>query len=151
MGLGKWHVSITVSYRMVSLLLFHPQPQGKVSFYILRFCLFQNCHRIRITWYITITDWLLSFRNTQLRFLHVFFFFPPIFWPCCEACRILVPRPGIETMPPPVEVRSWEVGCLVWSCFSVVLTFHCLDLSWFVYPFTYRGASWLPPNFGNCE
>ena len=130
-------------------LSFTPNPRGRVSFYVLQFCLFQNCQRIRITWYIAITDWLLSLRNTQLRFLHVYF--PLFFWPCCEACRILVPRPGIETMPPAVEVRLWELGCLVWSCFSVVLTFHCLDLSRFVYPFIYRGASWLPSNFGNCE
>ena len=33
---------------------------------------------------------------------HFFFFF----WPRCTACRILVPRPGIEPTPPAVEVRS---------------------------------------------
>ena len=26
----------------------------------------------------------------------IFFFF----WPCCTACRILVPQPGVESMPP---------------------------------------------------
>lgn len=25
------------------------------------------------------------------------------FWVCCEASRILVPQPGIETVPPAVE------------------------------------------------
>ena len=29
-----------------------------------------------------------------------------IFWPCRMACRILVPRPGIEPVPPAVEVQS---------------------------------------------
>ena len=28
------------------------------------------------------------------------------FWSHCTACRILVPRPGIETVPPAVEVWS---------------------------------------------
>ena len=28
------------------------------------------------------------------------------FWPCPTACGILVPRPGIEPVPPAVEARS---------------------------------------------
>ena len=35
------------------------------------------------------------------------------FWPCCAACRILVPRPGIEPGPTAVEARSpnhWTDG-----------------------------------------
>ena len=32
-----------------------------------------------------------------------FFFFS---WPRCMACRILFPRPGIEPVPPAMEVRS---------------------------------------------
>ena len=35
--------------------------------------------------------------------LVVLFFF--LFWPCCAACRILVPRPGIEPMLPAVEAQ----------------------------------------------
>ena len=35
-----------------------------------------------------------------------FFFFQFIFCPHCEACGILVPRPGIEPIPPAVEARS---------------------------------------------
>ena len=31
------------------------------------------------------------------------FFF---FWPCHTACGILVPRPGIEPVPPAVEARG---------------------------------------------
>ena len=27
-----------------------------------------------------------------------------IFWPFCEACRILVPQPGIKPTPPALEV-----------------------------------------------
>ena len=38
-----------------------------------------------------------------LRLLLFFFFF---FWPCCMACRILVPRPAIEPTSPVVETRS---------------------------------------------
>ena len=29
-----------------------------------------------------------------------------VFWPCHEACRVLVPQPGIEPMPPAVEAWS---------------------------------------------
>ena len=29
-----------------------------------------------------------------------------LFWPCHVACGILVPRPGMEPIPPAVEVRS---------------------------------------------
>ena len=34
-------------------------------------------------------------------FINIFFF-----WPCCTACGILVPRPGIE--PQPLAVRVWS-------------------------------------------
>ena len=34
------------------------------------------------------------------------FFFWLFFWPCHAACRILVPRPGIESVPPAVEAWS---------------------------------------------
>ena len=34
------------------------------------------------------------------------FFFFLIFWPYRAACGILVPQPGIEPMPPPVEAQS---------------------------------------------
>ena len=37
-----------------------------------------------------------------LTFNFIFF----IFWPCHTACRILVPRPGIEPTPPAVEAQS---------------------------------------------
>ena len=36
---------------------------------------------------------------------HILFFFF-FFWPRCTACRILVPRPGIEPGPPAVEAPS---------------------------------------------
>ena len=45
----------------------------------------------------------------MLFFVFVFcflFFFLQGFWPHRMACRILVPQPGIEPMPPAVEVRS---------------------------------------------
>ena len=32
----------------------------------------------------------------------IFFFF----WPCCRACQILVPRPGIEASPLAVEAQN---------------------------------------------
>ena len=41
-------------------------------------------------------EWDFSFK--------IFFFF--IFWLCHMACRILVPQPGIEPMPPAVEAQS---------------------------------------------
>ena len=33
-----------------------------------------------------------------------------IFLPCCEACGILVPRPGFEPVPPALEVQSLNHG-----------------------------------------
>ena len=36
-------------------------------------------------------------------FLKIFLF---IFWPCCVACGILVPRPGIEPASPALEAQS---------------------------------------------
>ena len=38
-----------------------------------------------------------------------FFFFLFFFWPHCEACGILVPRPTIEPGPPAVE--AWSLNC----------------------------------------
>ena len=35
--------------------------------------------------------------------LFFFFLILKIFWPCCTACGILVPRPGKEPVPPAVE------------------------------------------------
>ena len=35
-----------------------------------------------------------------------FFFFFPFFWPCLEACEILVPQPGIEPRPSAVKALS---------------------------------------------
>ena len=38
---------------------------------------------------------------------HNFLPFPlPCFWPRCPACGILVPRPGIEPMPPALEAQK---------------------------------------------
>ena len=35
-----------------------------------------------------------------------FLFFLSFLWPCCTACGILVPRPGIEPTPPALEAWS---------------------------------------------
>ena len=43
--------------------------------------------------------WLLNFRGERRQKLEFSFFF----WPHCAACGILVPRPGIEPVPPAVE------------------------------------------------
>ena len=32
------------------------------------------------------------------------------FWPCCAACGILVPQPGIEPVPPDLEAQSLNPG-----------------------------------------
>ena len=40
----------------------------------------------------------------SLVFYFLFLFFN--FWPNLAACRILVPRPGTEPVPPAMEVRS---------------------------------------------
>ena len=42
----------------------------------------------------------------HLYYFFFFFFFFLIFWPCLAACRILLPRPGMEPTPPAVEGRS---------------------------------------------
>ena len=41
-----------------------------------------------------------------LKYLFIDFIYLFIFWPCRTACWILVPRPGIEPLPPAVEARS---------------------------------------------
>ena len=41
-------------------------------------------------------------RNPYLP-VKLFFFF---FWPCHMACKILVPQPGIEPVPPALEAGS---------------------------------------------
>ena len=46
-------------------------------------------------------DWVTELNWTELKVpsiinLWIYFFF---FWQCCEACRILVPWPGIKTVP----------------------------------------------------
>ena len=46
-----------------------------------------------------------KFPYTQYLVLPIFFFFF-FFWPCCMACRILLPRTGIKLMAPTVEVQS---------------------------------------------
>ena len=55
-----------------------------------------------------------------VKFLGANFYLFIIFWPCCVACRILVPQPGIKPVPPAVEAPSlnhWtgEVGGTGWS------------------------------------
>ena len=35
----------------------------------------------------------------------------PFFWPCHTACGILVPRQGIEPMPPALESESQSLDC----------------------------------------
>ena len=59
----------------------------------------------------------IHFKDTEMRLAQgnsavglSFFFF---FWPCHAACGILVPPPGIETLPPILEARSlnyWTAG-----------------------------------------
>ena len=47
-------------------------------------------------------------RTSIMNHCHIF-----LFWLCCGACRILVPRPGIEPVPPAVEVwgpNHWTTG-----------------------------------------
>ena len=39
-------------------------------------------------------------------FVFRFLFFGSFFWPCHAACGILVPQPGVELVPPAVEVQS---------------------------------------------
>ena len=62
----------------------------------------------------------LSFFFNCVKFLGANFYLFIIFWPCCVACRILVPQPGIKPVPPAVEAPSlnhWtgEVGGTGWS------------------------------------
>ena len=54
-----------------------------------------------------------------------FFFF--FFWPCHMACRILVPQPGIELVPPAVEARSlnhWTTREIPEKCYFRVILIH---------------------------
>ena len=70
---------------------------------------------------------LLEFHMYGIMQYIVFFFFL-IFWSHCAACRILVPRPGIELMCPALEAQSlnhWttrevpSIQCFVWLFFFV--------------------------------
>ena len=57
-------------------------------------------------------------------FFVLFVFIFKIFWPCCTACGILVPRPGIEAAPPAVEAWSlnhWTTGEVPEHLFDVRL------------------------------
>ena len=46
-------------------------------------------------------------RHPTLYFTFLIFkFFNYFFWPCHVACGILVSQPGVEPMPPAVEVQS---------------------------------------------
>ena len=70
---------------------------------------------------VILTDWFLaryisiSYFPLSLHDLQLF-----VFWLCCTACGILLPRPGIEPVPPAVEVQSpnhWtarEFPCNFW-------------------------------------
>ena len=57
------------------------------------------------------------------------------FWPQCTACRISIPRPGTESIPPAVEVQSlnhwttWEV--LRQYCTIIIKLAKRLDLNYF--------------------
>ena len=47
---------------------------------------------------------LSVYADHMVRLEHFYLFI--IFWPRCAACRILVPRPGIEPVPPAVEAHN---------------------------------------------
>ena len=47
----------------------------------------------------------LVFTTIFLKIISPFLNFILFFWPCCTACRILVPWPGLKPSPPAVEAR----------------------------------------------
>ena len=51
------------------------------------------------------------------------------FWPCRVTCRMLVPRPGIEPMPPAVEAQSPNH----WTAREFPLSFYFLLLLLFIF------------------
>ena len=64
-----------------------------------------------LTWSQTITlmhTLLISSYICWIRYIYIyiFFFFPSLFWPCCVAHRILVPKSGIKPVFPTVEAQS---------------------------------------------
>ena len=60
----------------------------------------------------------------------VLYFYLFIFWPHGAACRILVPQPGIEPVPPAVEARSFNYWAAreVPQTLSLVNTSRCCRL-----------------------
>ena len=47
---------------------------------------------------------IIPYSFTVCRIFDSFIF--NLFWPCCTACGILVPQPGIELVPPAAEAQS---------------------------------------------
>ena len=73
-----------------------------------------------------------------------------LFWPHLEACGILVPRPGIEPMPPTVEAQSHNSGRQGSRDLSAVLTALATSprqpsLSWMFTAASMPGFSPPPP------
>ena len=58
----------------------------------------------------TLSLWRHVFPNRKVYIrclLNTYFLITTFFsWPCCTACRLLVPRPGIEPRPSAVKVQS---------------------------------------------
>ena len=101
-----------------------PYPLGK----ILTLSIVLPFPDVGIIQYVAILVWFLSLNNMHLRLLYGFFFF--FFWPCPMACRILVPRSGIEPKPSAVKAQSpnhWTAREFP----RLLHVFSCLDSSLF--------------------
>ena len=91
----------------------------------------QNVHFYQGAWVICIHVWEVQFQTDSALESFDFFFFFFFFLPHCTPCRILVPWPGIEPIPPAVKSRSlnhWtgrevpEILCLfLFLTFSLAL------------------------------
>ena len=109
-----------------------PQPQNLVKSSLCPWCceISWSCIFLRDFPHHCFGWWAPRIWNTQILGIFLFFSF---FWPCCEACGILVPQPGRDrTMSAAVETWSpnhWTVREVPWEFFLIILLLSPLCFS----------------------
>ena len=76
--------------------------------------------------HIVFSDWLLSLNNIHLCFLHVFSWLDNSFLFSIIITNIII-----------IIIIITNIIILLILLLILLLIFHCLDVLWFIYPFTY--------------